>query len=51
MHREAKKGSGDNVPRQGYGDEIPIVPHARSAQINKNRRGAEGDNYDSEIAA
>jgi len=24
--REAKKGSGDNVPRQGFGDEIPNVP-------------------------
>ena len=41
MRREAKKGSGDNVPRQGYGDEIPIVPH-REAKINKNLSGAEG---------
>ena len=47
IRREAKKGSGDNVPRQGYGDEIPIVPMCE-APIIGNRSGAEGDNYDSD---
>ena len=39
-------GSKGEVPCQGFGDEIPIIPMCE-ALINKNRRGAEGDNYDS----
>ena len=45
--REAEKGSGDSVPRQGFGDEIPIVTN-REAKVSGNRSGAEGDNYDSD---
>ena len=36
------KGSGDDVPKQGFGDEIPNVP-MREAHISKNLIGAEGD--------
>ena len=47
--REAIKGPGDDVPSQGFGDEIPIIPHARSAANSKNRREAEGDNDGSDM--
>ena len=39
-------GSRGEVPCQGFGDEIPIVP-MREAPINKNQREAEGANSDS----
>ena len=45
--REAKKGSGDEIPRQVWA--AAQRSHARSA-ISKNRSGAEGDNYDSGTA-
>ncbi len=43
--REAKKGSGDEIP--GRFGQQPNVP-MREAHIIGNRRGAEGDNYDSD---
>ena len=44
MQREAKKGSGDNVPRLGvWGMKSPNVPHAQPK--NADRSGADGDNY------
>ena len=45
--REAYMGSRGEVPCQGLGDEIPNVP-VREAPVGGNRRGAEGDNYDSD---
>ena len=36
--REAKKGSGDNVPSQGLGDEIPNVTQTRSASKQESQR-------------
>jgi len=42
----SEEGSRDEIPCQGLGDEIPNVTQSKK---NKNRSGAEGDNYDSAI--
>ena len=49
--REAQMGSRGEVPCQGYGDEIPIVPLI--AKRNQTGIGEEptGDNYDSDTLA
>ena len=43
----SEEGSRDEIPCQGFGDEIPIVP-MREAPISKNQREAEGANSDSD---